>query len=81
MTYQSIGLGGGITAIKAQTVDFGITDAPLKPRDLQKGALGSSPWSWAKLFLSSIWKASTRGNPLHRAATCRHLPGKGEELG
>jgi phosphate transport system substrate-binding protein len=38
VSYQSIGSGGGIAAIKAQSVDFGISDAPLKPRDLQKAA-------------------------------------------
>ena len=41
--YQSIGSGSGISEIKAQAVDFGITDAPLKPRDLQKFALAQFP--------------------------------------
>ncbi|MBP7371058.1 MAG: extracellular solute-binding protein, partial [Arenimonas sp.] len=31
VNYQSIGSGGGITQIKAATVDFGSSDAPLKP--------------------------------------------------
>ena len=30
LNYQSIGSGGGITQIKAKTVDFGASDAPLK---------------------------------------------------
>jgi len=30
LNYQSIGSGGGIRQIKAKTVDFGATDAPLK---------------------------------------------------
>ena len=35
MNYQSIGSGGGIAQIKAKTVDFGASDMPLKPEDLQ----------------------------------------------
>ena len=38
MNYQSIGSGGGIKQIKAKTVDFGASDAPLKPEEL--GFLG-----------------------------------------
>jgi phosphate transport system substrate-binding protein len=34
INYQSIGSGGGIAQMKANTVDFGSTDAPLKPGDL-----------------------------------------------
>ena len=34
MNYQSIGSGGGIAQIKAKTVDFGASDAPLKVEDL-----------------------------------------------
>jgi phosphate transport system substrate-binding protein len=43
VTYQSIGSGGGIAEIKAGTVDFGASDAPLKPRDLQKAGLVHFP--------------------------------------
>ncbi|MDO8288643.1 MAG: phosphate ABC transporter substrate-binding protein PstS [Parvibaculum sp.] len=35
MNYQSIGSGGGVKQIKARTVDFGATDAPMKPADLK----------------------------------------------
>src|SRR5216683_3033828 len=35
--YQSIGSGGGIKQIQAQTVDFGATDAPMTDEEL-KGA-------------------------------------------
>ncbi|HEX8180985.1 MAG TPA: phosphate ABC transporter substrate-binding protein PstS [Pyrinomonadaceae bacterium] len=34
--YQSIGSGGGIQQIQAQTVDFGASDAPMSDEDLQK---------------------------------------------
>ncbi|MEO6075721.1 MAG: substrate-binding domain-containing protein, partial [Dokdonella sp.] len=34
INYQSIGSSGGIAQIKAGTVDFGSSDAPMKPADL-----------------------------------------------
>jgi phosphate transport system substrate-binding protein len=43
VNYQSIGSGGGIAQIKAATVDFGASDAPLKPEDLQHFGLGQFP--------------------------------------
>ena len=36
LNYQSIGSSGGIRQIKARTVDFGASDAPLKSDELQK---------------------------------------------
>ena len=39
INYQSIGSGGGITQIKAKTVDFGGTDAPLKAEELDEFGL------------------------------------------
>jgi len=36
INYQSIGSGGGIKQITAKTVDFGASDMPLKPADLEK---------------------------------------------
>jgi phosphate transport system substrate-binding protein len=43
LNYQSIGSGGGIRQIKAKTVDFGATDAPLKGDDLQQSGLVQFP--------------------------------------
>src|ERR1700758_3942423 len=43
MNYQSIGSGGGIKQINASTVDFGASDMPLKPEDLEKGGLTQWP--------------------------------------
>ena len=43
MNYQSIGSGGGIAQIKARTVDFGASDMPLKPEDLQAAGLTQFP--------------------------------------
>jgi len=41
MNYQSIGSGGGIAQIKAKTVDFGASDMPLKPDELDKAGLSN----------------------------------------
>jgi phosphate transport system substrate-binding protein len=43
MNYQSIGSGGGIKQITAKTVDFGASDMPMKPEDLQKNGLMQFP--------------------------------------
>jgi len=43
LNYQSIGSGGGIKQITAKTVDFGASDMPLKPEDLDKGGLAQFP--------------------------------------
>jgi len=43
MNYQSIGSGGGIKQIQAKTVDFGASDMPLKPEELDKAGLTQFP--------------------------------------
>lgn len=43
MNYQSIGSSGGVRQINAKTVDFGASDAPLKPERLAKGGLMQFP--------------------------------------
>src|SRR6476646_7310185 len=43
MNYQSIGSGGGIKQITAKTVDFGASDMPMKPDDLEKNGLIQFP--------------------------------------
>ena len=43
LNYQSIGSGGGIKQISAKTVDFGASDMPLTPADLDKGGLMQFP--------------------------------------
>src|SRR5574341_189 len=43
LNYQSIGSGGGIKQIKAKTVDFGASDAPLKAEELEKDGLIQFP--------------------------------------
>src|SRR5208283_2066081 len=43
MNYQSIGSGGGIKQIQSKTVDFGASDAPLVPDELEKAGLMQFP--------------------------------------
>jgi phosphate transport system substrate-binding protein len=43
LNYQSIGSGGGIKQITAKTVDFGASDMPLKPEELEKEGLTQFP--------------------------------------
>jgi phosphate transport system substrate-binding protein len=43
LNYQSIGSGGGIKQIRAKTVDFGASDAPLKAEELDKDGLIQFP--------------------------------------
>jgi phosphate transport system substrate-binding protein len=43
LNYQSIGSGAGIKQIKAKTVTFGATDAPLKAKDLEEAGLAQWP--------------------------------------
>ncbi len=43
LNYQSIGSSGGIKQIKAKTVDFGATDAPMSAADLEKDGLVQFP--------------------------------------
>lgn len=43
LNYQSIGSGGGIKQIKAKTVDFGASDAPMKQAELDEYGLVQFP--------------------------------------
>ena len=43
LNYQAIGSGGGIKQISEGTVDFGASDAPLKPEELDKAGLIQFP--------------------------------------
>jgi phosphate transport system substrate-binding protein len=43
LNYQSIGSGGGIKQIKSKTVDFGASDMPLDPKDLDSAGLMQFP--------------------------------------
>ena len=43
INYQSVGSGAGMKQIEAKTVDFGASDAPLKPEDLDAKGLVQFP--------------------------------------
>src|SRR5881394_3594162 len=43
LNYQSIGSGGGIKQIQNKTVDFGASDMPMKPEELDKDGLLQFP--------------------------------------
>ena len=43
INYQSVGSGAGIRQIKARTVDFGASDAPLSDADLAKDGMIQFP--------------------------------------
>src|ERR1043165_7255090 len=43
LNYQSIGSGGGIKQIKAKTVPFGASDAPLPGKELDESGLAQFP--------------------------------------
>lgn len=43
VNYQSVGSGAGIKQIDSKTVDFGASDMPLKPEDLQAAGLMQFP--------------------------------------
>lgn len=43
LNYQSIGSGGGIRQIRARTVDFGATDAPVRGAELERDAMIQFP--------------------------------------
>lgn len=43
LNYQSIGSGGGIKQIQAKTIDFGASDKPLTPAELDKAGLMQFP--------------------------------------
>lgn len=43
LNYQAIGSGGGIAQIRAGTVDFGASDMPMKPEELQAAGLVQFP--------------------------------------
>jgi phosphate transport system substrate-binding protein len=43
VNYQSIGSGGGVKQISERIVDFGATDAPMTPKELEKAKLTQFP--------------------------------------
>lgn len=54
LNYQSIGSGGGIKQIKSKTVDFGASDMPLTPEELDANGLMQFPAIIGESFPLSI---------------------------
>ncbi len=80
VNYQSIGSGGGIAQIKAATVDFGSSDAPLKPEELDK--LRPRPVSVGdRRRGAGGQRAGPQGrtDPLHRPAAGRPVSGQDQD--
>jgi len=59
LNYQSIGSGGGMRQIKAKTVDFGASDQPMKPDELEKKVCCNSRQLLAAWCRCSTWTASS----------------------
>ena len=81
MNYQSIGSGGGIAQIKAKTVDFGASDMPLKPDDLQKSGLMQFPAIIGGVVpVVNLEGIAPGALQAHRARARRHLSRQDQEL-
>ena len=69
INYQSIGSSGGIKQIKAKTVDFGATDAPMSGDEVAQGGMVQFPsrhgWRGCNLQLRRhclwLYEAKRRG--------------------
>jgi ABC-type phosphate transport system substrate-binding protein len=85
LNYQAIGSGGGIKQIKAKTVDFGASDKPLKPEDLNAAGLMQFPTvvggvvpvmnipgiCWPRSISATSRSGTTRRSPpIIMASTC-----------
>ncbi len=68
LNYQSIGSGGGIKQIKARTVDFGASDAPMKPAELDKFGLMQYPMVMGGV-VPVVHIAGIKANQLKLSAT------------
>ncbi len=71
MNYQSIGSGGGIKQIQNKTVDFGASDMPLKPEELDKDGLMQFP----TVIGGDRAGRQSRGREARRAQADRARPG------
>ncbi len=74
VNYQSIGSGGGVRQIKNRTVDFGASDAPLKPEETKKYKLAQFPTVIGGVVLS--YNLPVEGIKLSTSAVCGIFLGK-----
>ena len=80
MNYQSIGSGGGIAQIKAKTVDFGASDMPLKPEELQAAGLIQFPAIIGGVVPVVNIEGIAPARCASRAGARRHLLRQAQEL-
>ncbi|QWK19203.1 MAG: phosphate ABC transporter substrate-binding protein PstS [Hydrogenobacter thermophilus] len=77
VNYQSIGSGGGIRQITNRTVDFGASDAPLEPVELQKHNLLQFPTVIGAVVLTyNVPEIGKRVINLDQKAVCDIYMGK-----
>ncbi|GBC88896.1 Phosphate-binding protein PstS [bacterium HR13] len=77
VNYQSIGSGGGIRQITNRTVDFGASDAPLEPQELQKHNLLQFPTVIGAVVLTyNVPEIGKRVINLDQKAVCDIYLGK-----
>ena len=81
LNYQSIGSGAGIKQIKAKTVTFGATDAPLKAKDLDEAGLAQWPMVMGGIVPVVHLDGVKAGRPdARRQDARRHLPRQDQDL-
>src|SRR3546814_4421037 len=71
VNYQTIGSGGGFAQIKAGTVDFGSSDAPLKPDVLHKRSEEHTPVLHSLISISYAVFCLTPNNPYDNLSIIR----------
>ena len=82
IAYQAVGSGAGIDKIRSGEVDFGATDKPLPPEELEKDGLCQFP-----IVIGGIVPVGepagclTWPDQILRCPSRRHLPGKCHEMG
>ncbi len=74
INYQSIGSGGGVRQIRNRTVDFGASDAPLKPSEAKKYNLAQFPTVIGGVVLS--YNLPVKDLKLSTSAVCGIFLGK-----
>ena len=81
LNYQSIGSGGGISAIEAKTVQFGASDAPLAEADLQSSGLAQFPMVMGGVVpVVNLDGRVRRPDEAYRRRAGRHLHGQDHHL-
>jgi phosphate transport system substrate-binding protein len=82
LNYQSIGSGGGIKQIKAKTVDFGASDAPLKPGELAKSGLLQFPMIMGGVVpVVNLTGIAPGALKMSNKLLARNLSGQGQKVG